>query len=102
MVVGRMNAPRRSCRELPISAFSWFCLLFSPGYAINVDREIRFQGEQHPRSDTMSTVRHLNPQTLSKPPGYSHVVEVTGPGRTVYIAGQIGLDRNGKVVGAPG
>jgi enamine deaminase RidA (YjgF/YER057c/UK114 family) len=50
----------------------------------------------------MSTLRHLNPQTLSKPPGYSHVVEVTGPGRTVYIAGQIGLDRNGKVVGAPG
>ena len=50
----------------------------------------------------MSTVRHLNPKTLSAPPGYTHVVEVTGPGRTVYIAGQIGLDRNGKVVGAPG
>ncbi len=50
----------------------------------------------------MSSVRHLNPQALSKPPGYTHVVEVTGPGRTVYIAGQIGLDRNGKVVGAPG
>ena len=25
---------------------------------------------------------------MSKPPSYSHVVEVTGPGRTVYLAGQ--------------
>jgi enamine deaminase RidA (YjgF/YER057c/UK114 family) len=41
--------------------------------------------------------RHLNPQTLFKPPGYSHVVEVTGPGRTIYIAGQLGADRNMKI-----
>jgi enamine deaminase RidA (YjgF/YER057c/UK114 family) len=47
-------------------------------------------------------IRFLNPETLSKPPGYSHVVEVTGPGRIVYIAGQLGLDRDGKCVGAPG
>ena len=39
---------------------------------------------------------------LYKPPGYSHVVEVTGPGRIVYIAGQLGLDANGNLVGAPG
>jgi enamine deaminase RidA (YjgF/YER057c/UK114 family) len=50
----------------------------------------------------MSNVRFLNPEIVSKPPGYTHVVEVTGPGRTVYIAGQLGLDRNGKIVGAPG
>src|SRR5258708_9922270 len=41
----------------------------------------------------------INPPTLSAPPGYTHVVEVTG-GRTIYIAGQIALDRNGQVVGA--
>ena len=35
----------------------------------------------------MSTARFLNPRALFKPPGYSHVVEVTGPGRMVYIAG---------------
>jgi enamine deaminase RidA (YjgF/YER057c/UK114 family) len=39
---------------------------------------------------------------MAKPPGYTHVIEVTGPGRTVYIAGQLGLDPTGKVVGAPG
>jgi enamine deaminase RidA (YjgF/YER057c/UK114 family) len=50
----------------------------------------------------MSNVRYLNPQTLFAPPGYSHVVEVSGPGRTVYIAGQVGIDRNFKIVGAPG
>jgi enamine deaminase RidA (YjgF/YER057c/UK114 family) len=50
----------------------------------------------------MSSIRHLNPKPLSAPRGYSHVVEVTGPGRTIYIAGQVGLDRNGKLAGAPG
>jgi enamine deaminase RidA (YjgF/YER057c/UK114 family) len=45
-------------------------------------------------------VRFLNPATLSKPPGYSHVVEMTGPGRTVWIAGQLGIGKDGAVVGA--
>src|SRR5215472_16536441 len=49
-----------------------------------------------------SNVRFLNPEGLSKPPGYTHVVEMTGPGRTVWIAGQLGIDRSGKVVGASG
>jgi enamine deaminase RidA (YjgF/YER057c/UK114 family) len=47
-------------------------------------------------------VRFINPSTIAKPPGYTHVVEITGPGRIVYIAGQLGLDANGKLVGAPG
>jgi enamine deaminase RidA (YjgF/YER057c/UK114 family) len=47
-------------------------------------------------------LRFLNPATLSKPPTYSHVVEITGPGRIIYIAGQLGLDGSGKLVGAPG
>jgi enamine deaminase RidA (YjgF/YER057c/UK114 family) len=50
----------------------------------------------------MSNVRFVNPQAIAKPPGYTHVVEVTGPGRTVYIAGQIGTDRSGNLAGAPG
>lgn len=43
-------------------------------------------------------VRYLNPQTMSTPTGYSHVVEVTS-GRTIYIAGQVSLDQSGKLVG---
>jgi len=49
----------------------------------------------------MST-RFINPATISKPPGYTHVVEATTPGRIVYIAGQLGLDVEGKVAGGPG
>lgn len=49
-----------------------------------------------------SPARFSNPETMAKPPGYTHVVEVAGPHRTVYIAGQLGLDRSGKVAGEPG
>ena len=47
-------------------------------------------------------VRFINPTTISKPPGYTHVVEITGPGRIAHIAGQLGLDTSGKLAGAPG
>ena len=47
----------------------------------------------------MSQTRFINPQTLGKPPGYTHVVEITAPARIVYIAGQLGVGRDGKVVG---
>jgi reactive intermediate/imine deaminase len=43
-------------------------------------------------------IKRTNPPELSKPTGYTHVVEAAG-GRTVYISGQIALDKDGKVVG---
>ena len=43
-------------------------------------------------------IKRTNPPTLSKPTGYTHVVEATG-GKTVYVSGQIALDKDGKVVG---
>ena len=46
--------------------------------------------------------RFLNPETIAKPFGYTHVVEATTPGRIVYISGQLGLDRGRKIVGTPG
>ena len=39
----------------------------------------------------------LNPETLPKPIGFSHAV-VAAPGRTVYLGGQAGLDRDGELV----
>ena len=48
-----------------------------------------------------ANVRFINPKTLAPQSGYSYVVD-TGPGRTVYIAGQLGLDMENKLVGAPG
>jgi enamine deaminase RidA (YjgF/YER057c/UK114 family) len=42
-------------------------------------------------------IRFSNPETIAKPPGYSHVVEVTGPAHIVYFAGQLGVDKSGKM-----
>ena len=40
----------------------------------------------------------VNPPTLMKPSGFSHGYEVSG-GKTLYIAGQVAKDRDGRVVG---
>jgi reactive intermediate/imine deaminase len=45
-------------------------------------------------------VKRTNPPALSTPTGYTHIVEVTGPNRTIYISGQIAYDKDGNVVGA--
>jgi reactive intermediate/imine deaminase len=45
-----------------------------------------------------NNVQYLNPPALSAPTGYTHVVQVHG-GRTIYIAGQVALDKSGNVVG---
>lgn len=44
-------------------------------------------------------VKRTNPPTLSTPTGYTHVVEVSGPTKTIYISGQIALDKSGNLVG---
>jgi len=48
----------------------------------------------------VAQVKRTNPPALSTPTGYTHIVEVTGPNRTIYISGQIAYDKDGKVVGA--
>jgi enamine deaminase RidA (YjgF/YER057c/UK114 family) len=47
-------------------------------------------------------LRFSSPAIMPATRGYSHVVEVTRPGRTVYIAGQLGLGLDGQFVGHPG
>jgi len=42
-------------------------------------------------------LRFSNPPGMTKPAAYSHVVEVNGPHRIVYLAGQTGVDASGKV-----
>jgi enamine deaminase RidA (YjgF/YER057c/UK114 family) len=61
-------------------------------------------GDRHQEIDMADSpnLRFINPSTMSKPPGYTHVVEATGPGRIVYIAGQLGLTLDGKLAGPPG
>jgi len=49
-----------------------------------------------------ANVRFSNPKTMAKPPGYTYVVEATGPNRLIFIAGQLGIDMNNQLVGASG
>ena len=46
----------------------------------------------------MAGKRFLNPDTLSQPFGYSHVVD-SPAGRIVHISGQVPLDGDGQLVG---
>ena len=73
-------------------------LLFGAGVlAVGASAAERAQAQSAP-----SHLKFSNPEGMFKPAGYTHVVEVTGPGRTVYIAGQLGLDIDNKLVGGPG
>ena len=65
-------------------------------------------GAGQPESDALSqssaaprerALAHLNPSALAAPRGYTHVVAATGP-RTIYVSGQVPLDRTGALVGA--
>ena len=49
------------------------------------------------QAQTGSTVRRFDPPGMTSPPTYNHVVEVNGPHRVVYIAGQTGVDKDGKM-----
>ena len=55
---------------------------------------IHEQKEKKTMSGQPAKIRFIN----RAPAGYSNVVEVRG-GRTLYIAGQLALDRDGKLVG---
>ena len=46
----------------------------------------------------MPKLDHLRPSGLHHNPAYSHVVTATGA-RTIYISGQVSLDKSGNVVG---
>jgi enamine deaminase RidA (YjgF/YER057c/UK114 family) len=41
-------------------------------------------------------LRYSNPDGMTKPTAYSQVVEVNGPHRIIFIAGQTGVDSSGK------
>ena len=44
--------------------------------------------------------RFSNPTTMPPPRGYTQVVETAGPGRTIYLSGQLGMTKDGKFAGA--
>jgi enamine deaminase RidA (YjgF/YER057c/UK114 family) len=68
-------------------------LVCLPGLALGVANNQPTTQKERPANGHAS-VRFLN----RAPAGYSHVVEVRG-GRTLYIAGQVALGADGKLVG---
>jgi len=51
------------------------------------------------RGQAPDSVRFVNPPTLSAPRGYSHLAEVPGGSKLLFVAGQVPLDSAGNVVG---
>ena len=43
-------------------------------------------------------ITRKNPEMIHKPTGYTHVVETTG-NQTIYISGQVALNKDGLLVG---
>jgi len=43
--------------------------------------------------------RFSNPKTMPAPRGYTQVVETKGPGRTVYLSGQLDMTTEGAFAG---
>jgi enamine deaminase RidA (YjgF/YER057c/UK114 family) len=48
------------------------------------------------QAQAVMNVRHSNPSGMTQPTAYSQVVEVNGPHRLVFVAGQTGVDASGK------
>lgn len=69
------------------------CLL-----SVWVFSQVQSEKEKKQMSPSESAVRFINSENLPPSPGYSQAVEIRR-GRIVYIAGQVALDRSGRVVG---
>jgi putative acetyltransferase len=59
---------------------------------------MRLRGTSTNGKDQQMSSKLINPETISTPIGYSHIADTSGS-RTVYISGQIALDKQGNVVG---
>ena len=69
------------------------CLLFAGLISITQNKK-----ETKPMSQSQSAVHFVKSENLPPSPGYSQAVEIRR-GRIIYVAGQVALDRSGKVVG---
>jgi enamine deaminase RidA (YjgF/YER057c/UK114 family) len=54
----------------------------------------------HADREDRLTNRFANPKTMPAPRGYTQVVETAGPGRTIYLSGQLGMTPRGEFAGS--
>jgi len=78
---GRARPSRRSVVTSAVSAAA------SAGFVAAAAGQSASQGTPH--------LRFVQPDTIFKTPTYTHVVEVTGPGRLIYTSGEQGRDPDG-------
>lgn len=69
------------------------CLLFAGLFSVTQNKK-----ETSSMSQSQDAVRFVKSENLPPSPGYSQAVEIRR-GRIIYVAGQVALDRSGKVVG---
>jgi reactive intermediate/imine deaminase len=69
------------------------CLLFAGSFWVAQNKK-----ETKPTSELQSAVHFVKSENLPPSPGYSQAVEIRR-GRVIYVAGQVAVDRSGKVVG---
>lgn len=74
-------------------ALSGMCLLLAGLFSMP-----QTEKEKNKMGQSQNAVRFVKSENLPPSPGYSQAVEVR-PGRLVYVAGQVAMDRAGKVVG---
>ncbi len=90
---------KRACPFLlGVIAISVSCVQFSFAQSKSNSSISRKAAPKINKQERKFKVRFINPATLAKTAGYTQVVEVT-TGRTMYISGQIALDRSGNIVG---
>lgn len=73
------------------------CLFAAAVFAVG--RSANQTKEATTMSEGKSAVRFVKSDMLPPSPGYSQAVEVRPGARIIYIAGQVALDRSGKLVG---
>ena len=73
----------------PVASRREFVAAVTVAAAVGTARTAQAQTPANP-------LRYSNPDGMTKPTAYSQVVEVNGPHRIVFIAGQTGVDAGGK------
>jgi len=85
---------RRMWIDMTLRKYALLPLLCLLGFAAGWAQNQATKKEKKTMEKQQTNIRFIN----RAPAGYSHVVEVKG-GRTLYIAGQIALDKDGNLVG---
>jgi reactive intermediate/imine deaminase len=80
-------------RTVSVVVFLFAAAIFSGTRSSSQVKESRKMSQATP------SVRFIKSEALPPSPGYSQAVEIRPGSRLLYIAGQVALDRSGKLVG---